>query len=82
MAESILIRNLKPGTKAALRRRADRNHTTMEAEARSLVESVLEGDGMASFVEGWLTVNNAFRGGPDLELPEPAEPRPVDDLFS
>lgn len=39
--EQLLIRNLPVGTKAALRARAERNHRSVEAEARSIVEEAL-----------------------------------------
>jgi plasmid stability protein len=39
--EQILIRNLPPGTKAALSERAARHHRSMEAEARAIVEEAL-----------------------------------------
>ena len=35
--EQILIRNLPPGTKAALRARAEQHHRSMEAEAREIL---------------------------------------------
>ncbi len=38
MSEQLLIRNLSAGTKARLRRRAQRNHSSMEAEARAALE--------------------------------------------
>jgi antitoxin FitA len=41
MSEQILIRNLAPGTKARLRERALRNHSSMEAEARAALENAL-----------------------------------------
>jgi antitoxin FitA len=44
MSEQMLIRNLAPGTKARLRQRALRNHTSMEAEARAALESGLAGE--------------------------------------
>lgn len=37
MVEQILIRNLPPGTKAALRARAEQHHRSMEAEAREIL---------------------------------------------
>ncbi|KXP01530.1 FitA-like ribbon-helix-helix domain-containing protein [Tsukamurella pseudospumae] len=40
--EQLLIRNLPTGTKAALRARAERNHRSVEAEARSIFEEALE----------------------------------------
>lgn len=40
--EQLLIRNLPVGTKAALRARAERNHRSVEAEARSIFEEALE----------------------------------------
>ena len=40
--EQILIRNLPPGTKAALRARAQRQHRSLEAEARDLLTTALE----------------------------------------
>lgn len=39
--EQILIRNLPPGTKAALRARAEIGHRSVEAEARSLLTKAL-----------------------------------------
>jgi antitoxin FitA len=39
--EQILIRNLPPGTKAALRARAEQHHRSMEAEARELLAGAL-----------------------------------------
>ena len=38
----MLIRHLPPGTKARLRQRAQRNHTSMEAEARAALERGLD----------------------------------------
>ena len=35
--EQILIRNLPPGTKAALRARAEQHHRSVEAEAREIL---------------------------------------------
>lgn len=40
--ERILIRNLPPGTKAALRARADQHHRSVEAEARGILAEALE----------------------------------------
>ena len=40
--EQILIRNLPPGTKAALRSRADQHRQSVEAEARAIVAEALE----------------------------------------
>lgn len=40
--EQILIRNLPPGTKAALRVRAEHNHRSVEAEARAILTGGLE----------------------------------------
>jgi len=37
VVEQILIRNLPPGTKAALRARAEQHHRSMEAEAREIL---------------------------------------------
>lgn len=37
MVEQILIRNLPPGTKAALRARAEQHQRSMEAEAREIL---------------------------------------------
>ena len=39
--EQILIRNLPPGTKAALRARAEQHHRSVEAEARELLAEAL-----------------------------------------
>ncbi len=40
--EQILIRNLPPGTKAALRARADQHRRSVEAEAREIVAEALQ----------------------------------------
>lgn len=40
--EQILIRNLPPGTKAALRARAEQHHRSAEAEARDLLTAALQ----------------------------------------
>jgi antitoxin FitA len=42
--EQVLIRNLPPGTKAALRARAKQHHRSVEAEARSLLTGALAQD--------------------------------------
>lgn len=42
--EQILIRNLPAGTKAALRARAKRHHSSVEAEARELLAEALRND--------------------------------------
>jgi plasmid stability protein len=42
--EQILIRNLPPGTKAALRARAQQRHRSVEAEARAVLTRALEGE--------------------------------------
>jgi antitoxin FitA len=42
--EQILIRNLPPGTKAALRARAKQRHRSVEAEAREVLTRALEGE--------------------------------------
>ncbi len=42
--EQILIRNLPAGTKAALRARAEQRHRSVEAEARDVLTSALEGE--------------------------------------
>lgn len=42
--ESMLIRNLPEGTKAALRMRAEQHHRSVEAEARAIVAEALEND--------------------------------------
>ena len=39
--EQILIHNLPPGTKAALRARAEQHHRSVEAEARELLAEAL-----------------------------------------
>lgn len=39
--EQILIRNLPPGTKAALRARAEQHHRSVEAEAREILAGAL-----------------------------------------
>lgn len=39
--EQILIRNLPPGTKAALRRHAEQHHRSMEAEVRRILADAL-----------------------------------------
>ena len=40
--EQILIRNLPPGTKLALKRRADQHHRSVEAEAREILAQALK----------------------------------------
>lgn len=40
--ERILIRNLPPGTKAALRVMAERHRRSLEAEARAILTSAVE----------------------------------------
>ena len=42
MTEQILIRNLPDGTKAALRARAEKHHSSVEAEARAILAGALE----------------------------------------
>lgn len=42
--EQLLIRNLPPGTKAGLRKRAERHHRSVEAEAREILASALAGE--------------------------------------
>lgn len=42
--EQILIRNLPPGTKAALRARAEQHHRSVEAEVREILGEVLGRD--------------------------------------
>lgn len=42
--EQILIRNLPPGTKAALRVRAERHRRSVEAEAREILTEGIERD--------------------------------------
>ena len=42
--EQILIRNLPVGTKAALRARAEQNHTSVEGEARDILTGAIGGD--------------------------------------
>lgn len=42
--EQILIRNLPEGTKAVLRRRAEQNHRSVEAEAREVLTRALDRD--------------------------------------
>lgn len=42
--EQILIRNLSPGTKAALRARAENHHRSVEAEARQILADALKRD--------------------------------------
>lgn len=39
--EQLLIRNLPPGTKAALRARAEQRHSSMEGEARAILTEAL-----------------------------------------
>ncbi|HMS37507.1 MAG TPA: hypothetical protein PKA93_10120 [Arachnia sp.] len=39
--EQLLIRNLPPGTKAALRRHAAQHHLSVEAEARNILTEAL-----------------------------------------
>jgi plasmid stability protein len=41
--EQILIRNLPPGTKAALRARAEQHHRSAEAEAREILAEAVAG---------------------------------------
>lgn len=40
--EQILVRNLPPGTKAALRARAQKHHRSVEAEVRDLLARALD----------------------------------------
>ncbi len=40
--EQILVRSLPEGTKAALRRRAERHHRSVEAEAREILAAAVE----------------------------------------
>lgn len=40
--EQILIRNLPPGTKAALKRHADQHHRSLEAEARRILTEAVQ----------------------------------------
>ncbi len=42
--EQILIRNLPAGTKAALRARAEKGHSSVEAEARDVLTRALQDD--------------------------------------
>ncbi len=42
--EQLLIRNLPPGTKAALRVRAEQHQRSVEAEAREILAAALERD--------------------------------------
>ncbi len=42
--EQILIRNLPPGTKMALKRRAERHGRSVEAEARQILVDSLQGE--------------------------------------
>jgi plasmid stability protein len=42
--EQILIRNLPAGTKASLRARAEKEHRSVEAEARELLTKALAAD--------------------------------------
>lgn len=42
--ESMVIRNLPEGTKAALRVRAEQHHRSVEAEARAIVAEALENE--------------------------------------
>ncbi|MEY2849212.1 MAG: hypothetical protein RI885_1879 [Actinomycetota bacterium] len=42
--EQILIRNLPPGTKAALKARAEGKRVSVEAEARSILADALDGE--------------------------------------
>lgn len=48
--EQIVVRNLPPGTKAAIRARADNHHRSMEAEVRAILAAALE-RGPATMVE-------------------------------
>ena len=48
--EQILIRNLPPGTKAALRARAEQHHRSVEAEAREIIAEAV-GSALASIVD-------------------------------
>ncbi|UPK74304.1 hypothetical protein MU582_17960 [Nocardioidaceae bacterium SCSIO 66511] len=48
--EQILIRNLPPGTKAALRARAQQHHRSTEAEAREIIAAYLD-HGPATLVD-------------------------------
>jgi antitoxin FitA len=40
--ERILVRNLPPGTKAALRARAERHHRSLEAEVRDILAATID----------------------------------------
>lgn len=42
--EQILIRGLPAGTKAALKTRAEQHHRSVEAEARAIIRSALQGE--------------------------------------
>ena len=48
--EQILIRNLPPGTKAALKSRARQNRHSAEAEAREILTSVLASENVTLVV--------------------------------
>lgn len=76
----ILVRNLEDGVKDRLRRRAERHHHSLEAEARAILSAAVTDDDP---VLAWLDDSAALRaehGGVDLPLPERSAPRRVDPL--
>lgn len=44
MSEQLLVRGLKPGTKARLRQRAEHHHRSMESEIRAMLEASLDSE--------------------------------------
>ncbi len=68
MSDSVVIRDLPPGVKQALRERAAAHGRSIEAEARQiLVEAVFPPE---DFVLRWLDDVQHLPDGPALKLPE------------
>lgn len=76
----LLIRNLPPTVKEGLRKRAQGNGRSLEAEVRTILVDIVSAGREGPVIE-WLASSERFRsqhGGADLPLPEREAPRHVE----
>jgi len=68
---TLIVRNVDEGVKARLMRRAAENGHSMEAEARSILKTAVEGP---TWIAEWLERAPGFAGAA-LDLPQRSAPR-------
>jgi plasmid stability protein len=75
----ILVRNLPDEVKEGLRRRAERHHRSVEAEAREILSAAVTVDPVLAWLDDSDELRRQF-GGVDLPVPERTASRSVGPL--